>query len=80
MSSKQPSNSTSDPTNSPEKSNNQIIKEAGFTGMHGMMLSYGLKMYNDDDVQEAKQIVAGFRALDKGQNPYGQVLLLFVMS
>jgi len=48
-----------------EKSDYQILKEGGYSGMKGMMDSYGLKLYNDDDVQEAKEILKGFRAIDQ---------------
>ncbi len=32
--------------------------------MKGFMESYGLKLWNDDDVQEAKAILDGFRKDD----------------
>lgn len=51
--------------NPQDKSNNQILKEGGFSDMKHMMDSYGLKMYEDDDVQEAKRIVEGFRQVDQ---------------
>lgn len=34
-----------------------MIKEAGFNGMHDFMLSYGLKPYNFEDYDEAKEIL-----------------------
>ncbi|RDW79464.1 hypothetical protein BP6252_04102 [Coleophoma cylindrospora] len=38
-----------------------VIKGAGYTGMQHMMQSYGLKIYEDDDVTEAKAIIDGIR-------------------
>ena len=32
--------------------------------MKGFMESYGLKLWDDDDVQEAKAILDGFREMD----------------
>jgi hypothetical protein len=48
-----------------EKSNYRIVKEGGWDNMEHMMLSYGLKLYNDDDIQEAKQIIEKFREYDQ---------------
>jgi len=36
-----------------------------YGGWHGFMRSYGLKPHDDDDFQEAKDILAGFRKLDE---------------
>jgi hypothetical protein len=41
------------------RSNNSYIK--------GFMHSYGLKPWNDDDVQEGKQIIEKFKELDRMQ-------------
>lgn len=35
--------------------------------MNSFMLSYNLRMYNYDDVQEAKQILEGYRQQDQQQ-------------
>ena len=35
-----------------------------YGGWHGFMQSYGLKPYDPDDVQEGKDIIAGFRNID----------------
>ena len=35
-----------------------------YGGMKGFMESYGLKLWNHDDVEEAKSIIDGFRAND----------------
>ncbi|KAI0248589.1 hypothetical protein BJV78DRAFT_1234696 [Lactifluus subvellereus] len=43
-----------------------------YGGMQGFMHSYGLKMYNDDDVQEAKAIIDGFRQLDAADAEAGK--------
>lgn len=32
-------------------------KDAGFRNFNEFLLSYGLRMYNDDDVQEGKAIL-----------------------
>jgi hypothetical protein len=57
-----PSNTNTQPD---QKSDKQILKEGGYTGMNHFMQSYGLKIWNDDDVQEAKEIIKGFRAIDE---------------
>ena len=51
----QSSNDQKDASNSKEVSDYSITKPYG--GMKGFMESYGLKIWNDDDVQEAKQII-----------------------
>jgi len=35
-----------------------------YGGWHGFMRSHGLKPHDDDDVQEGKDILEGFRELD----------------
>jgi len=57
-----PSNTTFQPN---AKSDNQIIQESGFADMNAMMQSYGLKMWEHDDVLQAKEIIKGFRAIDE---------------
>jgi hypothetical protein len=51
--------------NPQNKSHNQILKEGGYSGMNHFMLTYGLKMHDDGDVQEAKRIIEGFRQIDQ---------------
>lgn len=58
------------PSNSSNTSETYVPKTdyaytAPYGGMKGFMDSYGLKMYNHDDVQEAKSIIQGFREQDK---------------
>lgn len=38
-----------------------------FGGFHNFMHSYGLKPWNDDDVQEAKSIIEAFREHDRAE-------------
>jgi hypothetical protein len=68
-SNKQPtstSTSTSKPSNSSDsKSQYRTIKDAGFDNMNQFMNSYGLKMYNHEDVQEAKAILEGYKRIDE---------------
>jgi hypothetical protein len=42
-----------------------MIKDAGFNNMNHMMQSYGLKMSNHEDIQEARAILDGFRKIDE---------------
>jgi hypothetical protein len=58
------SNATSSSSSSASapKSDYQYYKAYG--GWHGFMQSYGLKPYDLDDVQEGKDIIAGFRNID----------------
>lgn len=42
-----------------QRSFNSRWRDAGFTSFNHFMMSYGLKMHNDDDVQEAKAILRG---------------------
>ncbi|PYH30358.1 uncharacterized protein BO87DRAFT_400601 [Aspergillus neoniger CBS 115656] len=44
-----------------EKSQYRMIKEAGLNGMHDFMLSYGLKPYDFEDYDEAKEILDTMR-------------------
>lgn len=44
-----------------DQSQRQFLKECGYDGMQHFMLSYGLKMWNDDDLEEAKAILEGLR-------------------
>jgi hypothetical protein len=48
-----------------DKSDYRILKDGGFSNMNQFMQSYGLKMHNDDDIQEAKGIIEGFRQVDQ---------------
>lgn len=47
-----------------KKTNHQLLKEGGWGGMNNFMLSYGLKMYNHEDVEEANRILDAFREDD----------------
>ncbi|GLB06245.1 hypothetical protein AtubIFM57258_001542 [Aspergillus tubingensis] len=42
-----------------------MIKEAGFNGMHDFMLSYGLKPYDFEDYDEAKENLDTMRRYDQ---------------
>ena len=44
------------------KTNYAYTKPYG--GMKGFMETHGLKLWNDDDVQEAKAILDGYREMD----------------
>ena len=56
------SNSSASDASSGPKTNYAYTKPYG--GMKGFMESYGLKLWDDDDVQEAKAILDGFREMD----------------
>ncbi|KAH8998484.1 hypothetical protein EDB92DRAFT_1941314 [Lactarius akahatsu] len=56
------SNTSASAASSGPKTNYELTKPYG--GMQGFMHSYGLKMWDDDDVQEAKAILDGFREID----------------
>ena len=56
------SNTNASDAPSGPKTNYEYTKPYG--GMQGFMDSYGLKIWNDDDVQEAKAILDGFRKYD----------------
>ena len=45
------------------KSNNQYYQ--GFGGYNNFMHSYGLKPWDDDDVQEGKAIIEAFKEADR---------------
>lgn len=36
---------------------NEMVKAAGFTSFNQFLLSYNLRIYDDDDVQEGKRIL-----------------------
>ena len=36
-----------------------MVREAGFTSFNQFMLSYGLKIHDDDDIKEAQAILKG---------------------
>lgn len=42
---------------------NRFIKNAGYSNMSDFMLSHGLRISNNDDVQEAKAIREGLRGV-----------------
>ncbi|KAF9076529.1 hypothetical protein BDP27DRAFT_1313494 [Rhodocollybia butyracea] len=44
-----------------DMSQDAFVKYQGFRNFPEFMLSYGLKIYNLDDVEEAKSILAGLR-------------------
>jgi hypothetical protein len=49
-----------------EKSDRQLLREAGFNSMKDFMLSYGLKDMSDaDQIAEGKAILDGFRKIDQ---------------
>jgi hypothetical protein len=48
-----------------QKSNNQMVREAGYDNFKDFAESYGLKMFNHEDVEEAKAILDGFRKIDQ---------------
>ena len=48
-----------------DRSISQGVKNAGFTNFTHMMNSYGLKRHDEDDVQEAKAILAAFNKADQ---------------
>ncbi|KAI9428371.1 hypothetical protein H4582DRAFT_2106873 [Lactarius indigo] len=56
------SNTTDSDASSGPKTNYAYTKPYG--GMKGFMESNGLKLWNDDDVQEAKAILDGYREMD----------------
>jgi hypothetical protein len=49
------------------KSDATILREGGWGDMNSFMLSYNLRIHNDDDVQEARQILEGYRQQDQQQ-------------
>lgn len=44
---------------------NGMVKAAGFTSFNQFLLSYGLRMYNPDDVEEGKRILYALFEKDK---------------
>ncbi len=62
MNPKKKKKTSSSSSASAPKSDYQYDKAYG--GWHGFMQSYGLKPYDPDDVQEGKDIIAGFRNID----------------
>jgi len=65
MSSNQSSSTNTVSTKSNHKSDNAIVREAGFKNYKQFSESYGLKMYNDEDYQESKAIIDAFRQADE---------------
>ncbi|KAL2830934.1 hypothetical protein BJY01DRAFT_254497 [Aspergillus pseudoustus] len=47
------------------KSQNQVLKEEGYENFKHFMDSHNLRLYNDDDVQVAKQILSRFDEFDR---------------
>ncbi|KAL4934632.1 uncharacterized protein BDV17DRAFT_11467 [Aspergillus undulatus] len=47
------------------KSQNGIVREGGYGNLPGFMNSHSLKMHNDDDVPEAKEIIRRFDEYDR---------------
>jgi hypothetical protein len=58
-------NTTANSTN--EMSFDQMVKNAGFRNFNHFMQSYGLKMHDDDDVQEGKAILNALYQRDAGK-------------
>ncbi|KAL4790053.1 hypothetical protein BDV19DRAFT_394452 [Aspergillus venezuelensis] len=56
-------NITSEP--SENKSQYQILKEGGYDNLPIFMNSYGMSIHNDEDVQEAKEILRRFDENDR---------------
>ncbi|KAL4964485.1 uncharacterized protein BDV14DRAFT_200767 [Aspergillus stella-maris] len=56
-------NNSTDP--SEDKSQRQILREGGYDNVPSFMNSYGMTIHNDDDVQEAKEILRRFDEYDK---------------
>ncbi|KAG4418918.1 hypothetical protein IFR04_007954 [Cadophora malorum] len=49
------------PPNPALKSDYKYLKDAGWTNMYYFMLSYGLKMHDDEDYEEGKRILEALR-------------------
>ncbi|KAL2067756.1 hypothetical protein VTL71DRAFT_15852 [Oculimacula yallundae] len=61
-SSNQASGSCSATSSNPaSKSNYEWLQDSGHDNMDKFLLSYGLKMHNDEDVEEGKAILKGLR-------------------
>ncbi|PMD28530.1 hypothetical protein NA56DRAFT_742660 [Hyaloscypha hepaticicola] len=58
-------NNSSKAPSSDRKSDYRLIKDAGFNNMNHMMQSYGLKMSEHEDIQEARAILDGLRKIDE---------------
>jgi hypothetical protein len=54
-----PSNNTQSSSNTANKpmSQTKMVQEAGFTSFNQLMVCYGLKMWNPEDVDEGKAIL-----------------------
>jgi hypothetical protein len=50
-----------------DKSQYRWFRDGGYTGMPHFMATYGLKLSNDDDLEEAKAIIARMREEDQKQ-------------
>jgi hypothetical protein len=53
--------------NANSKSSGGYVPRSNSSYIKGFMHSYGLKPWNDDDVQEGKQIIEKFKELDRMQ-------------
>lgn len=53
--------------NAEETSTSRLIKDGGYRNMNDFMLSYGLRMGEPDDHEEARQILEGMRRIDREQ-------------
>jgi hypothetical protein len=64
----QSSSSSSKPQVQPKDySDYKVVKDAGYDSKYHMMQSYGLKIYDSGDLDEAQQIIDGFRRIDQAQ-------------
>lgn len=50
-----------------DMSDSRMVKGCGFRSMYDFMPSYGLKMHNDEDYEEGKQIIQALREAQQQQ-------------
>jgi hypothetical protein len=48
-----------------DRSDHAVLQQGGWEDRDKFMLSYGLKMHNDDDVQEGKAILQAYKDHDQ---------------
>ncbi|TGO36306.1 hypothetical protein BHYA_0129g00270 [Botrytis hyacinthi] len=48
----------------PHKSTYRILRDAGFRGMNDFMFSHGLKLHNDEDLAQAKEMIQRMKEED----------------
>ncbi|TKA25792.1 hypothetical protein B0A49_13814, partial [Cryomyces minteri] len=60
------SKNTAQTSASSGKSQRQMVNEAGHANFPNFLASYGLRIYNPDDVQEGKEILNTMSNLDYG--------------